>query len=181
MATPHKGTLNPGRLEHPEKYQGNIERIIYRSSWEREAFLWCDQNPNIIAWASEELAIPYENPVLGRRAKYYPDIWIKMIDGTQRIVEIKPKAQTTRPEQPKRKTKKYINEVSAYLVNTEKWKAASEVCKKNDLIFEIWTEDELKQMGLLKATTKRNIDETHRQRPKMKPMVKKRPRPKRKS
>ena len=186
MATPHKGTLNPGKLENPKKYQGDLYKIVYRSSWEREAFLWCDANPNVKAQASEELAFPYEHPVYGRRAKYYPDLWMMMTDGTQRVIEIKPKIQTSRPEEPKRKTKKYINEVATWIVNSEKWKTAVDICKRNNMTFEIWTEETLGEMGLLKATRTRNLDEAHNQRPKMKPLAKKkptskRPRPKRKS
>ena len=53
------------------------------------------------------------------------------------------------------------------------------------MTFEIWTEDTLSEMGLLKATRTRNLDEAHKQKPKMKPLAKKtkpkRPRPKRKS
>lgn len=184
MATPHKGTLNPNNLENPEKYQGDITKVIYRSSWEREAFLWCDRNPFVKSWASEELFIPYEHPIHGRKARYYPDLWIQMSDGTQRVIEIKPSSQTVRPEQPKRKTQKYINEVHAWAVNSEKWKAAHAICEKNNLKFEIWTEKELSELGLLKVQAKRDPREVHKSKPKMIPINQKRParpRPKRKS
>lgn len=186
MGTPHKGTLNPNKLENPNKYQGDVNKVVYRSSWEREVFLWCDRNPYVLEWASEELYIPYEHPIKGRRARYYPDLWIKMKDGTQRVVEIKPKQQTVQPETPKRRTQKYLNEVSTWLVNSEKWKSARTICEKNNLKFEIWTEEELAELGLLKTQAKRDPLEVHKTRPKLQPVRQKitkppRPRPKRKS
>ena len=187
MSTSHKGTLNPGKLENPDKYQGDIRKIIYRSSWERECFLWCDKNPSVLNWASEELFISYEHPVKGHRARYYPDLWLKMADGSQKIVEIKPKKQTIQPDPPKRRTPKYIEEIATYLVNNEKWEAARKVCEKNeDLTFEIWTEEQLTEMGLLKTAPKRDPRESHRSRPKLKPVGEKtvrakRPRPRRRS
>ena len=43
----------------PDKYRGDEADIIYRSGWEHTAFMWCDLNPHVLAWESEELAISY--------------------------------------------------------------------------------------------------------------------------
>ena len=51
------------RPKYPQKYQGNHNNIICRSSWERKFCRYCDLNNNIIAWASEEISIPYMSPV----------------------------------------------------------------------------------------------------------------------
>ena len=48
----HQGLYAP---KFPEKYRGNAANIIFRSSWEKLAFQWCDLNPRVVAWASEEL------------------------------------------------------------------------------------------------------------------------------
>ena len=31
-------------LENPDKYVGDKSNIIWRSTWERTAFKWCDRN-----------------------------------------------------------------------------------------------------------------------------------------
>ena len=133
---------------NPEKYKGNPNNIICRSSWERKFCVWCDTNPSIIEWGSEEFWIPYKSPVDNRVHKYFPDFFIKVKDTNGNIksyvIEVKPKRQTKPPEtNPKRKTKTWINEVKTYAVNEAKWKAAKEFCADRLLEFKIITEDEL--------------------------------------
>ena len=48
--------------KNPEKYVGDINNIIYRSSWEGRFCQYCDINPNIIKWSSEPLEIRFWNP-----------------------------------------------------------------------------------------------------------------------
>ena len=83
---------------NPEKYQGNANNIICRSSWERRFCNWCDNNPNILKWASEEFSIPYVSPIDNRIHRYYPDylIEVKEVSGKIKkyVVEVKPKKQT---------------------------------------------------------------------------------------
>ena len=56
--------------------------------------LMFDDNPNVIRWASEELAIPYVSPVDRKRHKYYPDFLIEMKNRKGQIetvlIEVKP-------------------------------------------------------------------------------------------
>ena len=59
MAESIKSRYKP---KNPQKYQGNPNNIICRSSWERKFCVWCDVNKNIISWASEEMSIPYLSP-----------------------------------------------------------------------------------------------------------------------
>ena len=132
---------------HPEKYLGNSNNIICRSSWERQFCRYCDVNPNIVKWASEEFSIPYISPVDGRPHRYYPDFLIEVKERSGKlkkyVIEIKPKKQTLPPVKKKRVTKGFILEAKTYAVNQAKWKAAVDFCKDNLIEFKIITEDEL--------------------------------------
>lgn len=140
----YSGRFTP---KNPQKYVGDANNIIYRSSWECKVMSWLDRNDSIVSWASEELIIPYISPVDGKRHRYFPDflVKIKTRDGLLKtmILEVKPKKQTQRPEQRKRVTKQYINEVTTWGVNQAKWKAATEFCLDRGWEFKLLTEDHL--------------------------------------
>ncbi len=133
--------------EYPNKYKGNPNNIICRSSWERKFCRWCDLNENVLEWGSEEFWIPYKSPVDNRVHRYFPDFIIKVREKTGElktyVIEVKPKRQTIPPKQKARVTKSYINEVKTYAVNQAKWKAADEFCKDRMIQFKVITEDEL--------------------------------------
>ena len=141
----YSGRFTP---KNPQKYVGDANNIIYRSSWECKVMSWLDRNDSIVSWASEELIIPYISPVDGKRHRYFPDflVKIKTRDGLLKtmILEVKPKKQTQRPEQRKRVTKQYINEVTTWGVNQAKWKAATEFCLDRGWEFKLLTEDHLR-------------------------------------
>lgn len=164
MSTPYKGPYIP---TNPQKYAGDVNKITYRSLWERNAFRWLDQNPNVVEWASEEIAIPYANPVTGKRSRYYPDLFIKFKDGSIVVVEIKPDKQTREPQQPKRRTKQYLNEVATYAVNSEKWKAAQKLAHRNEFEFQIWTEHHLEKLGIPTGAT--DVDKGNKRVKRLKP------------
>ena len=132
---------------NPKKYRGNPTRVIYRSLWERKFMVFCDNNPSILEWGSEEVIIPYRSPLDGKSHRYYPDFYIKVREKSGKIskyiVEIKPKKQCVEPKVQKRKTKGYIYEVCEYAKNQAKWKAAREFCEDRQWEFKILTEDEL--------------------------------------
>ena len=134
-------------IRNKEKYLGDHTNIIYRSSWELKFLAWCDKNPNIIAFSSEEVVIPYKSPVDGRVHRYFVDFYVETIqaDGSKKtlLLEVKPKAQTLEPKIPKRRTKRFISEVMTYGVNQAKWKAAEDFCKHKGWEFQIITESEL--------------------------------------
>lgn len=140
----YKGKYNPS---YPQKYKGNPTNIIYRSLWERKFMKYCDLNENILEWGSEEIALPYRSPIDGKIHKYFPDFYIKVKEQTGKIkkyiIEIKPKKQTIEPTPQKRKTKGYIFEVTEWVKNQEKWKAAKEFCEDRQWEFKVITEDEL--------------------------------------
>ena len=144
MAESYKSRYKPS---YPNKYKGDPNNIICRSSWERRFCSWCDLNENIISWGSEEFFIPYLSPVDNRVHKYYPDFIIKVKESSGQIktyvIEVKPKKQTQPPKPKSRVTKGFIYEAKTYAVNQAKWKAAVEFCKDRMIEFKIITEDEL--------------------------------------
>ena len=99
---PHKGRYVPNK---PQKYRGDYNNIVYRSSWERRFMLYCDRSDAIIEWGSEEIIIPYISPLDGRMHRYFPDFYIKVkqSDGSikKMLIEVKPKAQCGPPPIPK--------------------------------------------------------------------------------
>jgi len=139
---PHKGRYVPNK---PKKYRGDYNNIVYRSSWERRFMLYCDRSDAIIEWGSEEIIIPYRSPLDGRMHRYFPDFYIKVkqADGSikKMLIEVKPKAQCGPPPIPKRKTKRFLNEVRTWGVNKAKWDAAIEWCNDRGIEFKILTED----------------------------------------
>ena len=135
------------RPNFPRKYKGDPSNVIYRSSWEYKFMKWCDITPSIQEWGSEEIIIPYISPVDGKRHRYYPDFLVKVRNKNgmikTRMVEVKPYKQVQEPKVQNRKTKRYINEVKTFAINTYKWKAAREFCEDRDWEFVIITEKEL--------------------------------------
>ena len=121
----YKGKFRP---TNRNKYRGDISNITYRSLWERKFMVYCDSNPDILEWGSEEIIIPYISPLDGKRHRYFPDFYIKVkqSDGTikKMIIEVKPKVQTKPPPAVTRKTRKWLKEVRTYGVNVAKWKSS---------------------------------------------------------
>lgn len=142
----HKGKYT---LKKPEKYIGDPNNVVYRSSWERGVFRWCERNDNVVQWAAEELAIPYEDAASQKRRRYFIDVYIKFKDGTVKLIEIKPEAQT-KPPKSKRRTKRLIEEQKTFVTNQCKWTAANDFAKRRGWKFEVWTEKTLKSIGAIK-------------------------------
>jgi hypothetical protein len=139
------------RVLNPAKYKGDITTVIYRSLWELRFMKWCDQSPSIIEWGSETVIIPYVSPVDKKVHRYFVDFYIKVKsknNTTEKyLIEIKPEKFTKPPEIPKKKTKRFIDEVFQYGVNEAKWKAAFEFCTDRNMKFLVLTE---KDLGLSK-------------------------------
>lgn len=135
------------RIKNPEKYKGDITNIVYRSLWELRFMKWCDGEQSILEWGSEIVVIPYVSPVDSKVHRYFVDFYIKVKDKNNNIskylVEIKPEKFTKPPEIPKRKTKKFIDEVFQYGVNEAKWNAANKYCENRNMKFIILTEKDL--------------------------------------
>ena len=139
----YKGIYKP---ENPKKYIGNPNMIVYRSLWERKLMRYCDTNGKVIKWASEEIVIPYYNPVKKRMAKYYPDFYMEVINKEEKrekiLIEVKPLKETMPPKY-KRRTKNVLIAEAMYSQNTAKWAAAREFCLDQGWTFRIMTEKEL--------------------------------------
>jgi len=129
------------------KYKGDYTNIVYRSLWEKAVFQWCDNNPKVKGWSSEEIVVPYYYDVDKRYHKYYVDVKIIFEDKTL-LVEIKPEKETIPPVGSKR-TKRYITEGLTYVKNMNKWEAADNYAKDRGWEFQVWTEKTLQEMKLL--------------------------------
>lgn len=135
----HQGKFIP---RNPGKYKGNLNEIVYRSSYELKFMNWCDINEDITEWGSEIIAIPYRSPIDRKVHRYFPDFYMKIND-KKYLIEIKPYRFTQEPQQPKRRTKRFISEVMQYGVNLAKWESATEFCLDRNWEFKIITEKEL--------------------------------------
>ena len=130
--------------KNPNKFLGST--AIYRSGLELKFMRFCDENTNIIKWGSENIIIPYISPIDGRAHRYFVDnfVLIKEGDAVKRyLVEIKPSKQTAAPTTKYKKKSNLLYEQAMFAVNTAKWEAAKEFCKKNNATFRIITEKEL--------------------------------------
>ena len=135
------------RVDNPVKYRGDISNIVYRSLWELRFMKWCDNNQSVEEWGSETVIVPYISPIDRKAHRYFVDFYVKVRNkngGLQKyLIEIKPERFTKPPAIPKKKTKRFIDEVFQYSVNDAKWKAAFEFCKDRNMTFMILTEKDL--------------------------------------
>jgi len=131
---------------NPKKYIGN-EKPVYRSGYELRFFRWCDNNPNVLEWASEAVVIPYISPIDGKVHRYFTDGVIALKEGTgvvKYIIEVKPLKQVLPPVVGKQRRKStMLYENTQYVVNTAKWDAAKKWCDSRGYKFQILTEKEL--------------------------------------
>lgn len=141
------------KVKNKDKYRGDAENVVYRSSWEKSVMKWCDGNDQIAEWSSEEIVVPYRSDLDGRPHRYFVDFYIRYKTGQRVLIEVKPAGQTT-PPTGKRRTKKYISEATTYVTNRNKWEAAEKYAKKHGMEFQIWTEKTLRSMGILPKTPK---------------------------
>lgn len=148
MSKYHQGKYNP---ENPKKYKGKLNDIVYRSGYEKKAFLWCDRNPKVISWNSEEVVVPYFHKASRKKRRYFIDLLIEYQhnDGTTSLYlcEIKPANQTVEPKPPRNKTakamKNFAYKMLTYRQNQDKWEAARQFAAKKGMKFVILTEKEL--------------------------------------
>jgi len=144
-------------LKHPDKYKGDPNRVIYRSSWEYAFCNYLDKNESITKWSCEQPIITYQD-LRNKVHRYYPDFYYEKltndVDGIVKvIVEIKPKTELFPPPRPKNETAKalenYEYAVRTHIKNKLKWSAAEEYATKRSMQFIILTEDHLMKAGLI--------------------------------
>jgi hypothetical protein len=140
----YKGKFTP---KHPEKYIGNVNNIVFRSLWEKSFLTYLDTNINVIRYSSEEIIIPYLNPIDKKVHRYFPDMYVELKDREGNIniklIEIKPYKQTQKPVPGKRKTRSYYEEELTYIINQTKWEFARKFCEQKNWEFKVLTEKEL--------------------------------------
>ena len=95
------------KVKNRQKYKGDASKVVYRSLWEKAVFQWCDKNPKVKQWSSEEIIIPYYYEVDKKYHRYFVDMKIVTEDKIL-LVEIKPEKETVPPVGQKR-TKKFIS------------------------------------------------------------------------
>ena len=134
------------KVQNREKYNGDPDNVVYRSSWELRVLKWLDNHPSVIWFASEELPIPYVSPIDNKVHRYFPDFIVKIRQKNGKevtmVLEVKPEKQTQKPTQ-KRKTQKFLQEAATYAINQEKWRAADLFCKEHGWQFKLITEKDL--------------------------------------
>lgn len=135
-------------IKNPDKYAGDPKKVIYRSLWERNTFRWCENNPKVKLWNSEEVVVPYVSSIDKKLHRYYVDLLIQMDNKKTYLIEIKPKKETQPPKSRSRRTKKFINEQLTYIKNNDKWEAANKFAEHNGWKFQVWTEETLKNLGI---------------------------------
>lgn len=118
------------RGNHQSPKLDNVAK--YRSGWELRYMLWLDENPAVVSYSYESFAIPYiSNKQTLKVRKYYPDLLVHFVDGTKKLIEIKPLRK--------------VNQ----LINKKKLAAAQEWCRDHGVTLEIVTEVTLKGLGIL--------------------------------
>jgi hypothetical protein len=133
------------QIQNPQKYVGN-KTPTYRSSWEFVFMQFCDNNPNILQWASEAIHIAYRNPLTGKNTIYVPDFLITYNDPSGKpraeVIEVKPTKETSLQEAGKSPRAQ-----AAAILNMAKWEAARAFCKSRGMTFRVVTENDLFHQG----------------------------------
>jgi len=135
------------QIQNPEKYVGN-KQPTYRSSWEFVFMQFCDNNPNILQWASEAVHINYRNPLTGKNTIYVPDFLITYNDASgtphAELIEVKPKKETTL------EGARNVRDQAAAILNMAKWEAARAWAQAHGMRFRVVTEDMIFHQGRAK-------------------------------
>jgi len=95
-------------------------KLLYRSSYEKLALILLDMKPEVQDILVEPIRIPYD--FNGKTKIYIPDFLVKLSNGNQILIEVKPRA--------------FVKGV--VLIKAE---AAKVWAKNNNAVFCIWTED----------------------------------------
>lgn len=130
---PRKKRKKRGHYQRGEYTSTKTGQVCkHRSGWERKYMEWLDANPEVHSWSYELIAIEYtSNKKTGKVRKYYPDFSVTYVDGTHKLIEVKPKRKLDQA------------------VIVKKAMAAVEWCRTHCMTYEIVTEVQLKELGLL--------------------------------
>jgi hypothetical protein len=143
----HRGKFTP---KNPHKYAGDPTKIVYRSGWEKCAFIWADTNSNVLEWSSEEVVVPYKHHLDDKTHRYFVDLYINHRIIGKRLVEIKPYKETIPPTGKYYKSKQKLKEaIDLYGINKAKWKAANTFAAKRGMEFKVWDEHKLRKYHIM--------------------------------
>lgn len=139
-----QGKFNPS---NKDKYKGTYP-IVYRSSWELMLMQYLDRCIACISWGSESCIVRYISPIDKIVHRYFIDFTATFKDKSGVLqkfyIEVKPKCELSMPVKgPRMKEITFVNRYKTYLVNSAKWKAATEFAKTKGAKFIILTEDQL--------------------------------------
>lgn len=147
---PQKGRINQGffRPKNPDKYIGDLSKIIYRSAWELKFLMFCDREERVLKYSIEMVTVPYYNPITKRVNNYTIDFYMELLNEKGEVdkwlIEVKPKKFCFKPEPPKRKTERslhtYKKNLETSFINRAKFTAARGFARDNDMQFGIVTE-----------------------------------------
>jgi hypothetical protein len=134
-------------VQNKDKYLGD-KNPRYLSSYEYRIFRYCDMHKDVLKWGSENVVVPYWNPVKERKARYMVDMYIEYRDKYgnihKELLEIKPKTQTQPPKKGGRKKESTRQlEEATWIQNTAKWEAAKKYADERGWKFRLITEDNL--------------------------------------
>lgn len=132
---------------NPQKYIGDIHKIICRSSWETKFCRYLDVNSDVVEWSSEPFSIKYFYKADQQIHRYFPDFYFMIEKNGEKIryiVEVKPSKDLIAPVVPKRKTdkamKNYIYQLKAFTKNYDKAQSIKKWCSDNGYKFVYLTE-----------------------------------------
>jgi hypothetical protein len=137
-----RGIFKP---KNPSKWVNS--KIIHRSGLERKWFTLFDLDPSVLAIGSENVVVPYFDPVKQKVRKYYVDVVLKYKDRDGNIkiklIEIKCFSESCQPKKPKRLTEAFRSSVMTFVTNEAKWEAATKYAKARGWEFTVLTERHL--------------------------------------
>jgi len=163
------------RVSNREKYIGDPNLVIYRSSWEFAFMKWADSTPSILRWSSEPTKVQYydrvskleecrklgldpNNPKNWIIKNYNIDFWVEVKKPDELIerwfIEVKPKHKLQKPQPPKdgaplKEQRRYVILAKEYIINEAKFASLNEWAKRNGAKFYIFTEDVMMKLGIL--------------------------------
>jgi hypothetical protein len=124
--------LNGGPAWAHGSYHSLKTKLVcyYRSSWELILFKQLDDDASVLFWEPEFTSILYV--IGGKQHRYIPDVHVEYIDGTNKLIEVKPIALRTTER------------------NSAKREAALTYCTLNNWCYEEWapSNDEIKLSNL---------------------------------
>lgn len=141
------------QVMNPNKYLGDLTKVIFRSSYEETFFRELDLDPAVICWVAEppEFKIKYYHPIKKRWASYFPDAMCVKMHGDKKIkclIEIKPKSKLKMPVKTKttdsKKIASFNRRMAEFSVIDAKRKSAVDYCRMKGMIYVFITEDTVK-------------------------------------